>query len=160
MGGGTCADGTLAQSLEACYKRSLTQFGSSNPWNATYDATGQGILDTDPSKNKFASWTKIIVIYCDGALYQGNNDNPVSVNGTNIYFRGAVNMRSHLSWANTEFNFNKASKVMLAGSSAGGFGVFLWIDYLKGLVTDPSKVYGVVDSGIFMDPASGVSFDI
>jgi hypothetical protein len=82
----------------------------------------------------------------------------VPFNGTNLYFRGAVNMRSHISWANTKFNFNKANKVVLAGSSAGGTGVFLWIDYLKSQVSDPSKVYGVADSGIFMDPASGVQF--
>jgi hypothetical protein len=134
MGGGVCANGNTAQSLEACYQRSLTQFGSSNLWNDTYNATGQGILDTAPSKNKFASWTKIIIIYCDGSLHQGNNINPVPYKGANIYFRGAVNMRSHISWANTKFNLNKAKKVVLTGSSAGGVGVFLWIDYLKSQV--------------------------
>jgi fermentation-respiration switch protein FrsA (DUF1100 family) len=133
-------------------------FGSSNLWNDTYNAGGQGILDTNPAKNKFAGWTKIIIIYCDGSLYQGNNNNPVPYKGTNIYFRGAVNMRSHISWANSKFDLNKANKVVLAGSSAGGFGVFLWIDYLKSQVSDPSKVYGIADSGIFMDPASGVKF--
>ena len=28
----------------------------------------------------------------------------------------------------------------------------IWIDYLKGLVTKPEKVYGIVDSAMFMDP--------
>ncbi len=40
---------------------------------------------------------------------------------------------------------------MLAGANAGGVGVFLWIDYLKGLVTDKSKVFGVSDSSISMN---------
>ena len=30
--------------------------------------------------------------------------------------------------------------------------VSLWIDYLRDMFTDPSKLYGIVDSGIFLGP--------
>jgi hypothetical protein len=144
----------LQETLANCHQRSLTNLGSSNFWPPTYSSEGLGILQTDHSINRFANWTKIAIIYCDGTLFQGNNIHPVPVNGTNLYFRGSVNMRSHFSWANAKFDFNKAKKILLTGSSAGGIGTFLWIDYLKSLVIEPSKVYGVVDSGIFMDPAT------
>ena len=43
---------------------------------------------------------------------------------------------------------------MLAGGSSGGMGVYFWIDYLRGMMDDPTKLSGVIDSGIFMDPLS------
>ena len=33
-------------------------------------------------------------------------------------------------------------------------GVYLWIDYLKGIIKNSKKLYGIVDSGIFLDPVS------
>ena len=42
----------------------------------------------------------------------------------------------------------------MAGGSSGGIGVYFWIDYLRGLINDPKKLYGVIDSGIFLDPLS------
>ena len=42
----------------------------------------------------------------------------------------------------------------MAGTSAGGIGAYGWIDYLRGMMNDPKKLYGVIDSGIFLDPAS------
>ncbi len=67
-------------------------------------------------------------------------------------------MRSHIKWANDRFDLNNANKIVLAGSSAGGMAVYLWIDYLRGLVKNPNKVYGIADSSIFMDPESLVAF--
>ena len=61
-------------------------------------------------------------------------------------------MKSHFKWINQKYYLDNAVKIVLGGSSAGGFGTALWIDYLKGLVKEPSKVYGIVDSGILMDP--------
>lgn len=37
------------------------------------------------------------------------------------------------------------------GGSAGGIGVYMWIDYVRDMLDDPDKLYGVVDSAIFMD---------
>ena len=112
------------------------------------------MFDITGPNNRFVNWTKIILLYCDGVLFQGNNAGPVSVSGTNIYFRGSVNMRSHLKWANKRFNFEKAEKIVFTGSSSGGIATYLWIDYLKGLVSNPKKVYGIVDSGMFLSPVA------
>jgi hypothetical protein len=77
VGGGMCAGLDLASTIESCYKRSKGQFGSSNPWPATYAGKDGGILSTIPSQSPFANWTKIIIMYCDGAFHQGNNLNPI-----------------------------------------------------------------------------------
>ncbi len=101
----------------------------------------------------FASWTKIIIIYCDGSFHQGNNKSPIQYKDTTLFFRGALNTRSHIKWADSKYGLNKAEKIVISGSSAGGIATYLWVDYLRGMVDDPRKVYGVVDSGIFYDPA-------
>lgn len=55
-------------------------------------------------------------------------------------------MRSHFKWIDQNYGLEKTGKIVLAGSSFGAIAVSLWIDYLKGLVTQPEKVYGVIDS--------------
>ena len=92
-----------------------------------------------------------MILYCDGVFLQGNNKQAVEFQGSKLYFRGAVNMRAHLKWINEEYNFAAASKIVFAGSSAGGFGVYLWTDYLRNMVEKPEKVYSIVDGAMFLD---------
>lgn len=92
------------------------------------------------------------MIYCDGAFHQGNNVNPIQYKDTKLYFRGAVNTRSHFKWTDLHYNLSAAEKIVLTGSSAGGIAVYLWHQYLKDLVPHPERVYSVADSGIFYDP--------
>lgn len=96
--------------------------------------------------SKFATWTKIIVPDCSGAAFQGYNKDPVEHEDAKIYFRGSAIMRSHFKWIDENYGLEKAGKIVLAGTSFGAIAVSLWIDYLKGLVTQPKKVYGVIDS--------------
>lgn len=135
-----------------CAIRSKSILGSSLMWPDLYPSDGLGILDASIKDNKFVEWTKIVILYCDGTIYQGNNKNPIDVNGTTIYFRGSVIMRSHFKWIDTEYDLNAAEKIVLTGFSAGGFGTYLWIDYLRGLVKDPEKVQGIVDSAMYLNP--------
>jgi hypothetical protein len=91
-------------------------------------------------------------MYCDGAFHQGNNKSPIQYKDTQLYFRGAVNTRSHIKWANNKYNLSKAEKIIVSGSSAGGMATYLWVDYFRSLVPNAKTVFGVVDSGIFYDP--------
>ena len=100
--------------------------------------------------NRFAEWTKIGVLYCDGLTYQGSRKNPYDYKGSQLFFRGAVNMRAHLKWIDQEYGFQNASKIVMMGGSAGAIAVYLWVDYVRDMLKDPSKLYGVVDSGIFL----------
>ena len=92
------------------------------------------MLSNEPSNNIFANWTKAVFIYCDGSFHQGNSKDPVKYRDTQLYFRGAVNTRSHLKYLNERFPFANAKKVVLTGSSAGGMATYIWADYVKGMV--------------------------
>ena len=61
-------------------------------------------------------------------------------------------MRAHLKWIDEQYNFSKAKKIVLAGLDGGGIATYLWIDYLRGMVNDPNKVYGIIDSSIYFGP--------
>jgi len=91
-------------------------------------------------------------MYCDGAFHQGNNKNAIQYKDRKLYFRGALNTRSHLKYIDQKYNLNGADKIVFTGSSAGGIATYLWVDYVRSLVSNPNKVYGIVDSGIFVDP--------
>lgn len=91
-------------------------------------------------------------MYCDGAFHQGNNKEPVRYKDTDLYFRGAINTRSHIQWAHKRYNISQAERIIVSGGSAGGISTYLWVDYFRTLVSNPKIVYGVADSGVFYDP--------
>jgi hypothetical protein len=115
----------LASTLDSCYRRSKSMFGTSKVWPETYNATNGGILETDPAHSRFANWTKIVIMYCDGSFHQGNNKNSIKYKDTELYFRGALNTRSHIKWAHDKYDLTKASKIVVSGSSAGGMATYL-----------------------------------
>ena len=151
IGGASCGDDSLSSTLESCYQRSKSMYGSSTFWPET--KVGEGILSTDPTKNIFANWTKVIILYCDGAFHQGNTKVPYSYKDTKLYFRGSVNTRAHFQYIHNKYNLSNAERVVLSGSSAGGMATFIWAEYLKKLIGFPDvKFYPIIDSGIFLDP--------
>ena len=154
MGERTCdvQGNSINAALDECVRRTKTTEGSSKYWEAQTAADGLGILETDPALNKFASWTKIIIPHCDGSLFQGNNKDVVKHKGTDLYFRGSVNMRANFKWIDLNYKLNEATKIVLAGSSIGGISTMLWIDELRAMVTQPEKVYGIIDSSITPKP--------
>lgn len=151
IGGASCGEDSLSATLESCYQRSKSMYGSSIYWPET--KVGEGILSTDPTKNIFANWTKVIILYCDGAFHQGNTKIPYSYKDAKLFFRGSVNTRSHFQYIHNRYNLSNAERVILSGSSAGGIATFIWADYLKNFIGNPQvKFYPIVDSGIFLNP--------
>ena len=67
-----------------------------------------GYLSTDPLISKFAKWTKIIILYCDGAMHQGLTKDPIKYKDIELYFRGSANTRSHFKWLLNTYNFANA----------------------------------------------------
>ena len=53
---------------------------------------------------------------------------------------------------NNRFPFEKAKKVVLTGSSAGGMATYIWADHVKKLVGKNTEYYSIPDSSIFLDP--------
>ena len=163
VGGGACFGGNTDQVIESCYQRSKTDLGSSKNLKDEQFYNG-GYLSTDPSRNKFASWTKVVIQYCDGAFHQGANEESIKYKDTELYFRGAYNTRSHFQYLVDNYNFKNAEKVVLTGSSAGGIASFLWNNYVRSLLVNPDALVAVPDSGVFtnvVSPVKGISvFDL
>lgn len=150
-GGASCAGADLAQTIEACYQRSMIHLGSSTYWPETNKFSG--MLSNDFDSNVFASWTKVVMLYCDGAFHQGNSQSPIKYKNSSLYFRGSVNTRSHFKWVSSKYDLTQAEKVVLSGSSAGGIASFIWADYLKAMIGKDTEYFVVPDSGIFLNPA-------
>lgn len=148
-GGGMCGSDTFSKTLESCYDRSKTILGSSRIWPDTLNPGGY--LSTDPKVSQFAEWTKIVVGYCDGALFQGHVDKPVMYKGTNLYFRGAHMIRSHFEYLNITYGLYLADNIVFTGISAGAVGNFLWNNYLLSKVSNPNSFWTVMDSGVFLN---------
>lgn len=112
-------------------------FGSSNLWPETIGNIPevQGFLALDDSL--YRNWTKVLFAYCDGAFHQGDNANPISYKGAQLYFRGARITRSHFKWLNLKYGLNQASKIIFSGGSAGAIGAYIWGNYLQDQVDEP-----------------------
>ncbi len=70
---------------------------------------------------------------------------------TQLYFRGARIVRSHFKYLISQYQLDQASKIIITGGSAGAVASFLWGNYLLSLVKNPSVVYNIPDSGIFIN---------
>lgn len=153
MGGASCADSDLSKTIESCYQRSRTFLGSSSYWpqqNPFY-----GILSNDPTKNIFANWTKAVFLYCDGAFHQGNSKSSLKYKDSELFFRGSLITKSHFKFLDSKYNFNETKKMVLTGTSAGGISTYIWADYIKTLLPNPStSFYALPESSIFLNPAA------
>lgn len=98
-----------------------------------------------------ANWNKIVLVSCDGSLHQGFRASPVTYKNQKLYFRGAANTRAHLQWIMNQFpNFVVANQVIVSGSSTGGIASFLWGNYIRDLLIDPTGLMIIPDSSILM----------
>ncbi len=68
-------------------------------------------------------------------------------------------MRSHFKYLINQYKLEEASKIIISGGSAGAVASYLWGNYLLSLVKNPSNVYNVPDSGIFIN-ANAYKYDI
>ena len=147
-GGGWCGLTNLDATLQSCYQRSKTDLGSSSKYPDYVDLGG---IFSDASQNSFKSWTRVFLKYCDGTVHQGTKSTPVSYKGSKLYFRGNNITRAQFQSLEDKFGlFTKSSQVIVSGGSAGGLAAFLWTEYVNRNVKN-AKVYGVPDSGIFLD---------
>lgn len=148
VGGGFCSGITTEQVLEDCYKRSKTDLGTSTVLEKEIIGPG-GYLSTDPAKSRFANWTKVVIMYCDGSQHQGHNNEPISYKDAQLYFRGSDNTKSHFKWLLNTYKINQAEKVVFTGASAGGIATFTWTNYFRKLMDNPDNLYTIADSAVF-----------
>jgi hypothetical protein len=123
-GGGACWEG-----FPNC-----SPFASENPPSATGIFADSFDDGTEVVSNKFADWSVVYLSYCDGSVFSGDNDvvdpdYPLAfLNGGFRFHRGLRNASAGIDLART--TFPNASRILLAGSSAGGAGVAVFAPFL------------------------------
>lgn len=147
QGGGWC------ESLDDCLGRSKTGLGSSTGYGPT-SGMGGGYFSPLPSDNPMMyNWNMVLLNYCDGGSFSGNNETVTVYQNTSLYFRGK-RVREAAYASLLASGLDKATDVVISGCSAGGLATFLhtdqWCDAL-GEDAPLAKCVGMPDSGFFLD---------
>merc|ERR1719277_2826044 len=100
------------------------------------------------------NWNHVLMRYCDGASFSGNNDTVANYKGKNLYWRGKRIREAIAKDLMENRGLKQATDLVVSGCSAGGLATFLhtdqWCDMLK--AANPSaKCVGLPDSGFFLD---------
>jgi hypothetical protein len=143
-GGGWC------DTIESCTRRRNTPLGSSTlmkPENFT------AILSNNKDFNpNFYNWNRIMVRYCDGSSYTGDEEKVDPV--TQLHFRGARVFNAVIEDLLTK-GLKNASNVLLSGCSAGGLASVLHCDKFRTLLPPSVNVKCVADGGYFLHKKHG-----
>lgn len=84
-----------------------------------------GIFDETLPTNPVADYSIVFVAYCSGDLHASDREAVYTYNGAEhtLQHRGKVNARAALEWAYARYP--APERVLIAGSSAGGYGALL-----------------------------------
>ena len=107
------------------------------------------ILDRKLAANPFAGFTLVFVPYCTGDVHAG--DSVQTYAGTIWRHRGHRNLDAALAWIDA--NLPHPARVVISGSSAGGFGALLGYDLVRARWPESSGV------GAALVDDSGPTFD-
>jgi len=162
-GGGACwNDATCVASLalagvpaaRPAYNPSI--LADNSPLNAG------GIFDDSEKDNPFRNWSKVFIPYCTGDIHVGSSDVAyVDVDGSitgypgapvTVKHRGFDNFMAVKAWLQQRFDDKKQKKVkklLVTGSSAGGYGATLHFPYLQ-------AAFPKADSALFADASEAV----
>ena len=150
-GGGACWN------AETCYQIKTTAYFSTGyteadftteSTDATYLAAPGGFFDRTATANPFKDYSYVYVPYCTGDIFGGNN--VVALGSNTAHFVGYADMTAFLE--RIAPTFPSVDRVILAGSSAGGFGALINWEQTQNAFGS-IRVDVIDDSGTFM-PAS------
>ena len=99
-------------------------------------------------------WNVVLIRYCDGGSYAGNNETVSHFHGSRLFFRGKRNREAVYASLLRTASLGKATDVVVSGCSAGGLAAYLHVDqYCDALAVDAPgvKCVGMPDSGFFLD---------
>ena len=139
-GGGWC------YSLDDCLVKSITMYGSKSlqlndnrfhrPSNY-FSATSENLLSHN--------WSMVYVAYCDGGSFTG--DSVRKYKNHTLYFKGQT-IFSSLLFDLGNLGIDRATHIIVSGSSAGGLSALIHVDKFKQKFQN-SFVVGLIDAGFF-----------
>lgn len=94
-----------------------------------------GILDPSQAGNPFKDWNVVFVSYCDGSVFSG--DNVILYRDVTAYHHGLQNVGAAVTAMQRAFP--SPDKVLVAGSSAGGYGTLVAMLMAKLIFPDRSN---------------------
>ncbi|MFQ3198337.1 MAG: hypothetical protein ACI81A_002062 [Paraglaciecola sp.] len=102
-----------------------------------------GVFDDGNKDNPFKDWSKVFIAYCTGDIHAGSNEVAyIDVDGSITGYPGAPVMVKHRGfdnfmavreWMKLQFSGKKekVNKLLVTGSSAGGYGAILNFPYVQ-----------------------------
>jgi len=114
-----------------------------------------GYFSTDAAVNPLMyNWNHVLLMYCDGASFSGNNATVAVHKGTKLHFRGQRIREAIEQDLLQNQGLGNASDLIVSGCSAGGLATFLhtdqWCESLHA-VRPLAKCVGMPDSGFFLN---------
>tara|TARA_B100000073_G_scaffold177819_1_gene147222 strand:- start:927 stop:2210 length:1284 start_codon:yes stop_codon:yes gene_type:complete len=162
-GGGACWDSAT------CLASMQLEFDDNPMSRATYNPSAvientpfiSGGIFEDTQENPFQTWSKVFIPYCTGDLHLGSKDTQyvdelgivTGLPGAEVTLkhRGHDNALVVMQWIKEKLNNDDFSpnKVLLSGSSAGGYGATFNFPYFQSL-------FGRTKVALFADASLGV----
>jgi O-palmitoleoyl-L-serine hydrolase len=148
--------GGLCYSVESCNERNISspELMSSKGYPSTFVANG--VLSDQSAKNPdFFNANQVAIPYCSSDLWSGDREQS---NGTGGFeFRGIKIVRTIVNELRNTKGFSSADRILFSGTSAGGIGVMVHLDWLASQFPS-AEVRGVNDAG--WTPAQALSLPI
>jgi hypothetical protein len=140
-GGGACWDYTTC--FLAHTASSFGPFGANEMQAKIRDKRAGSVLDRDAPGNPFKDFTFVFVPYCTADVHSGDTTQTYG-SSTTLHHKGRVNVSKAFQHLATMIA--SPAKVVVSGSSAGGFGSLLAFTHAKA-AWPSAKAYLVDDSG-------------
>jgi hypothetical protein len=145
----------------------MAEKGSSKKWAPTLNAYNgaQPLIDGNPAQNPdFYNWNRVRVNYCTGDAHTGQRTG-ASADTWNYWFDGHLNLQRVIADLKEKHGLDNATDVLVSGSSAGGIGLFVNIDYIASLLPSDTVIKGAPQAGWFFpeDPDAtpkGIGFPL
>jgi hypothetical protein len=143
-GGGSCwNDATCVASLALAGEEGNRPTYNPSVLQENSPVGAGGVFDDGNKENPFKDWSKVFIPYCTGDLHAGSNevaytDVDGSITGDagatiNVKHRGFDNFMAVREWMKHQFRGkkDKVEKLLVTGSSAGGYGAILNFPYVQ-----------------------------
>ncbi len=140
--------GLWCYDLESCNARMKASPSLMSSKSYTAQAYFGGVLDDASERNPlFSDWNKVFLPYCTSDDFSGARN---ASDGHPWAFQGSRVVPAVVVTLQRAQNLAKASVVVMAGSSAGGEGLYPNVDLVSEKLLPQAKVFALDDSGYFM----------